>query len=78
MTKKEICLNNPACAYYSACGGIEVNKIEYGINDYMYITAGAWTGRKTYHKLKIKYDARGDAFVIYNGYKMPLRDFIRM
>jgi hypothetical protein len=78
MTKKEICLNNPASAYYSGCGGVEVNKIEYGINDYLYCTAGAWIGRKTYHKLKINYDSRGGAFVMLHGYKMPLNDFIRM
>ena len=78
MTKKEICLSNPSAAYYSGMGGVEVNKIEYGINDYMYITAGAWTGKKSYHKLKIQYTAAGHAFVMLHGYKMRLDEFIRM
>ena len=78
MTKKEICLTNPAAAYYSGFGGVEVNKIEYGINDYIYCTAGAWTGKKSYHKLKIQYTPRGVAFVMLHGYKMLLSDFIRM
>ena len=78
MSKKEICLKNPAGAYFSGCGGVEVNKIEYGINDYLYCTAGAWIGKKTFHKLKIKYTAAGYAFVMLHGYKMLLCDFIRM
>jgi hypothetical protein len=78
MTKKEICLSNPAAAYYSGMGDVEVNKIEYGINDYMYITAGAWTGKKSFHRVKIQYTAAGDAFIKLHGYKMLLDDFIKM
>lgn len=78
MSKKEICLNNPATAYYSGVGGVEVNKIDYGVNDFIYCTAGAWCSKKSYHKLKIKYNSRGDAFVMLHGYKMYLHDFIRM
>lgn len=78
MNKKQVCLNNPARAYYSACGGIELNKIEYGINDYLYITAGAWSGKKSYHKLKINYTATGNAFIKYHGYKMLLNEFIKI
>lgn len=78
MSKKEICINNPAAAYYSGLRGVECNKIEYGINDYLYCTAGAWTGKKSYHKLKIKYTAGGVAFVMLHGYKILLNDFIRI
>ena len=77
MNKKQICLNNPAAAYYSGCGGVEINKIVYGITDYIYCTAGAWTGKKSYHKLKINYTAAG-AFIKLHGYKIPLNDIIRI
>ena len=53
MTKKEICQNNATIAYYSGFGGLEEKHIEYGIDDYLYIVAGAWNGSRTYHKLKI-------------------------
>mgnify|MGYP003299552586 CR=1 FL=1 len=78
MSKKAICLNNPASAYYSGCGGVELHKIEYGINDYLYITAGAWCGKKSYHKLKVNYTATGNAYIMLHGYKMLLNEFIRI
>ena len=37
MTKKEYCINNKPVAYYSGLGGLEINYIEYGINDYLYL-----------------------------------------
>lgn len=76
MSKKEICLQNPAAAYYSGLGGLEINKIEYGVNDYIYCTAGAWIGKKSYHKLMIYYTAGGDAFIKLHGYKIPLNECI--
>lgn len=78
MNKKAICLNNPAAAYYSGCGGIEINKIVYGINDYIYCTAGAWCGKKSYHKLKINYTGGGDAFITLHGYKIKLNECVKM
>ena len=78
MTKKEYCTNNPATAYYSGLGGLEIHGIEYGTNDYIICTAGAWIGKKTYHKLKIYYDTNGGAFVRLHGYRIPLNECIRM
>ena len=78
MTKKEYCINNKPVAYYSGLGGLEINGIEYGINDYMYCTSGAWIGKKKYHRLKINYCASGAAFVRLHGYKIPLDECIRM
>lgn len=77
MTKKEICLNNPAFAYYSGFSGLELHKIEYGIEDYIYCTSGAWTGNKSYHKLKVHYGSKND-FLKLHGYKIPLNECIRM
>ena len=77
MNKKEVCLNNDSFAYYSGFGGLELKKIEYGINEYIYCVSGAWTGKKGYHKLKVYYDDNGD-YIKLHGYKIPLSDCIRM
>mgnify|MGYP005778832185 CR=1 FL=1 len=53
MTKKEYCENLPTVAYYSGMGGLEVKFIEYGTDDHVYLVAGAWNGKKSYHRLKI-------------------------
>ena len=76
-TKKEICLENESFAYYSGFGGVEFKKIEYGINDYIYCVSGAWTSKKSYHKIKIYYLEEGD-YIMLHGYKIPLSDCIRM
>lgn len=77
MSKKEICLNNESFAYYSGFGGLEFKKIEYGIEDYMYCVSGAWTSKKSYHKLKIHYSDNG-GYVKLHGYKVPLNECIKM
>lgn len=78
MTKKEYCLKNKPIAYYSGLNGIEICGIEYGINDYIYCISGAWSGKKSYHKLKINYNLNGDAYIILHGYRIPLNECIRM
>ena len=77
MSKKEICLNNDSFAYYSGFGGLEFKKIEYGIENYIYCVSGAWTGKKSYHKLKVYNNNNGSYFKLH-GYKIPLSDCIRM
>lgn len=78
MNKKEYCINNKAVAYYSGLNGLEINGIEYGINDYIYCTSGAWNGKKQYHRLKINYNNSGDAFIRLHGYKISLNECIRI
>lgn len=80
MSKKEYCNNNPAIAYYSGCGGIEIHGIEYGIDDYIYCVSGAWIGssNRKYHKLKIYSTAYGQHYFLLHGYKIPLSDCIKM
>lgn len=78
MTKKEICKNNKPFAYISACGGIELNKISYGINDYIYFTANSWSGKKSYHKSKIYYNNNGDSYIKLNGIRYGLNEAIRI
>lgn len=74
MTKKEYCTSNPATAYYSGFGGLEI----HGIDDFLYCVSGAWGGGKKYHRLKIQYDSHGEPFVRLHGYRVPLNECIRM
>lgn len=46
MTKREICDTRRTIAYYSGLGGLEVRFIEYGIDDFIYLIAGAWSSSK--------------------------------
>lgn len=77
MTKREYCEKHPATAYYSGFGGLEIHGFEYGINDYMYCVSGAWTSKKSYHKLKIYNNNRGSYFKLH-GYTCKLDDCVRM
>jgi hypothetical protein len=77
MSKKEVCLNNDSFAYYSGFGGLEFKKIEYSIDDHIYCVSGAWTDKKSYHKLKVYNDNNG-SYLKLHGYKIPLSDCIRM
>lgn len=78
MTKKEYCLNHPAIAYYSGFSGLEIHGIEYGVDDCLYCISGAWSGKPSYHRLKIQYTPGGVSFVRLHGYKIPLSECIRM
>ena len=77
MTKKEYCLKNKPIAYYSGLNGLEIHGIEYGIDDYIYCTSGARSGKKHYHKLKVNYKLNGDAYIVLHGYRIPLSECIR-
>ena len=77
MTKREICESHNPIAYYSGLGGLEVRHIECGIIDYLYLIAGQWSGRKTYHKLKIHYGGNYD-YITLHGCRCRLSDFIKL
>ena len=74
--KKEMCLSHEAFAYYSGFGGLELHYIEYGIEDYIYCVSGAWSSKKSYHKLKVRYGE--DSYIKLGGYTIPLNECIRM
>lgn len=76
MTKKEYCAGRPTVAYYSGFGGLEIKHIEYGIDDHVYLVAGAWNGKKSYHRLKICYGAKSVYIRLY-GHRCLLSEFIR-
>lgn len=80
MTKREICTNKAAIAYYSGYNGIEIHHIEYGINDFVYYVSSAWYGGKSakkYHKSRIYYGEKSTYFK-YNGIRISLDDCICM
>ena len=51
--KKEYFINKKPIAYYSGINGLEIYGIEYGVEDYIYYTTGAWSSKLTHHKSKI-------------------------
>ena len=73
MKKSEI-IEMPTIGYWSALGGLEVKKIEYGINDYCLCVSGAWNGKKTTHRVKI-YD---EGYIRLHGYKFEFSDCLRV
>lgn len=77
MSKQEICMNKKTIAYWSACGGVEVKEIEFGIDDCIYCVSNAWGSKKHFHKLKINYGA-SDGYVVLNGYRLYLNDCLRV
>ena len=76
MSKKEICMDARAVAYFSGFGGIEIYHIEYGINDFVYFAAGCWNGKKTLHKAMIYY-GKNDSFFKYNGVRIHFGECLR-
>lgn len=81
MTKKEYCMKNHAVAYASTLGGVEINGVEYGIDDYIYATSGAWTGsNKKYHHVKINYTTSRScrSFIIIQGQRIYLDECLRI
>ena len=70
------CESRAAIAYYSGMGGLEIRHIEYGIEDYIYLIAGCFGGKKTYHRLKLHYGTN-DCYILLRGRRYKLSDFIR-
>ena len=77
MNKREICDEHPTFAYYSGCRGLEVRFIEYGVTVYMYLIAGQWSSKKSYHKLKIHSGNKYD-YIVFRGCRCRLSDFIKI
>ena len=80
MTKKEYFQKNVpvAALYISAFAEYVLYGIEYGINDYAYITYETDNGVQAYHKLLIRYNAHYAAYVVINGNRFYLNDFLRL
>lgn len=76
MTKKKI-IDSPTTAYLSALGGIEIKKIEYGIDDYVICVSGTMGNKKVPHRVKIRYNANGEPFFILYGRRYYLKDALK-
>ena len=80
MTKKEYCKKNPGMAALatSAFGGYVVHGVEFGIDDRVYITYQIDNKILSYHKLLIRYNAHYAAYVVINGNRFYLNEFLRL
>ena len=78
MTKKEYCKKNPGMAALatSAFGGYVIHGIEYGIDDYVYITYCVDNKILAHHRLKIRYSNR--PYVLLHGRRLHFDDFLRL
>ena len=72
MTNREIIKAEPL-AYISALGGIEVKRIDYGINDRLFCVSNAWHGTPTAHRVRV-YHTSEDAYIILHGQRYKLSD----
>ena len=86
MTKKEFFAQNMSelhpIAYISALGGLEIYKIEYGINDSLFCAEGSWVGKKSnpeyQHKLRIYSNKNGESYIKIRGQRYKLCDAVRI
>ena len=80
MKKREYCESHESIAYYSGFNGLEIKGIENDICDYVYCVTGAWRGKKSFHRCKLHYTAKGDAspFFKVHGHIVPLYECIKM
>lgn len=79
-SKKEICLENNSKGYWSGLNGLEIKHFEYWIDDYVYFTTNTWYSSKGvwYHRAKLEYNKGGEGYFRCNGYRIYLRDCIRI
>ena len=75
MTKTDICMNETTKGYWSALGGVEVKDFAYGVEDYCYCVSGAWIGKRTCHKVKIRYSEKGP-YIVLHGCRLYFNECI--
>lgn len=68
--------NMPSISYFSGFGGLEIKKIEYGIEDYVLYVSGAWVGIRKPHRKKIYYS--NQPYFIHNGARIHFCECIRI
>jgi hypothetical protein len=74
--KNEV-LSMDSVAYYSGLNGLEVKRIDYGINDYIVCVSGAWNGKYKVHRVKINYNSNNPTIKLY-GYTIPLNEMLKI
>ena len=70
MNKKEYCLTHEAIATHNYFG-MQIHGIEYGINDYVYLSrlyqkSVCGATKVMFHKVKINYDSNGESYIVVN------------
>lgn len=61
--EKEFWVNEPALAYYSGYGGVEIKRVYHGFNKYVIVVSNAWYGKPSVHKVKV-YDGFKPFFIV--------------
>ena len=74
--EQEKYLNLPTIAYWSVFNGVEVKKIEYGINDYCICVCDAWTKARKVHRLKIRTNNNGYNYILINNTRLFFDDCV--
>lgn len=74
--EKMIIRESPTIGYWSEQGGIELKKIEHGIEDYAICVSSAWYGKKFCHRVKIYYTNKGPCIYI-RGQRLCFKDCIK-
>lgn len=77
MTKFEICEEHAIIAHANLFGGLEVRFVEYGTDDYLYIISGVCSGKRKYHRVKVKY-TKNSSYVVLYGQRCKLSEFLRV
>lgn len=62
----------------SAFSGIEVLKIEYGVDDYIFASYVVGEKKTRTRKSKIRHDGKGRAYFIFRGNKQYIDDFVKV
>lgn len=75
MSVKEMVMAKETIGYISACGGIEIKEIVYGIDEHVIFIAHAWGQNTSAHKRKIYYSSNG-AYFIYNGTRYKFTEIV--
>lgn len=80
MTKKEYIDSHEMNSIHSVTAwlGYACHGVEYGIDDYAYISTIVNGEIDSYHKVKIYYDPNGRAYMFVNGVKLWADDFLRV
>jgi len=73
--EKEFWVNQPALAYYSGYGGVEIKRVYEGFNTYVVVVSDAWYGKPSVHKVKVHDVVR--PFFMVNSHKIYLDECIK-
>lgn len=57
-------------------GGLAIMEVEYGFDDYVFVTDNYGDGYKNLSRCKIYYNAKGEPYFIRNGRRWYYKDFM--